>query len=331
MKQILKRIFHHEELTREEACTLMQRMTGGEMNEAQTAALLAAFQMRGVKVDELVGFRDALLQACVPVDLHEFHPIDIVGTGGDGKNTFNISTCACFVVAGAGYRVAKHGNYGATSVSGASNVMEHYGVKFTNDADKLKRSIEQCGMAYLHAPLFHPALKTVAPVRKALGVRTLFNLLGPLVNPCHPACQLLGVADLPQMRLYTNTLQQLGIQFAVVNNLDGYDEISLTDEFKVMTNRYETIYRPSELGSSMARQEELYGGNTPEEAAAIFDRVLHNEGSKAQTDCVLINASFAIQALEPQKKIEECVALAKESLESGKALATLRKFLTLNQ
>ena len=205
MKQILKRIFHHEELTREEACTLMQRMTGGEMNEAQTAALLAAFQMRGVKVDELVGFRDALLQACVPVDLHEFHPIDIVGTGGDGKNTFNISTCACFVVAGAGYRVAKHGNYGATSVSGASNVMEHYGVKFTNDADKLKCSIEQCGMAYLHAPLFHPALKTVAPVRKALGVRTLFNLLGPLVNPCHPACQLLGVADLPQMRLYTNT------------------------------------------------------------------------------------------------------------------------------
>ena len=247
MKQILKRIFHHEELTREEACTLMQRMTGGEMNEAQTAALLAAFQMRGVKVDELVGFRDALLQACVPVDLHEFHPIDIVGTGGDGKNTFNISTCACFVVAGAGYRVAKQ------------------------------------------------------------------------------------VADLPQMRLYTNTLQQLGIQFAVVNNLDGYDEISLTDEFKVMTNRYETIYRPSELGFSMARQEELYGGNTPEEAAAIFDRVLHNEGSKAQTDCVLINASFAIQALEPQKKIEECVALAKESLESGKALATLCKFLTLNQ
>ena len=272
-----------------------------------------------------------MLQACVPIDLHEFHPIDIVGTGGDGKNTFNISTCACFVVAGAGYRVAKHGNYGATSVSGASNVMEHYGVKFTNDPDKLKRSIEQCGMAYLHAPLFHPALKTVAPVRKALGVRTLFNLLGPLVNPCHPSCQLLGVADLPQMRLYTNTLQKLGLQFAVVNNLDGYDEISLTDEFKVMTNRYETIYRPSDLGFAMARQEELYGGKTPEEAAGIFDRVLHKEGSKAQTDCVLINASFAIQALEPQKKIEECVALAKESLESGNALRTLHKFLALNQ
>ena len=331
MKQILKRIFHHEELSRDEACSLMLKMTGGEMNDAQSAALLAAFQMRGVTVDELIGFRDALLQTCVPIDLHEFHPIDIVGTGGDGKNTFNISTCACFVVAGAGYRVAKHGNYGASSVSGASNVMEHYGVKFSNNPEQLKRSIEECGMAYLHAPLFHPALKTVAPVRKALGVRTLFNLLGPLVNPSHPACQLLGVADLAQMRLYTNTLQKLGLQFAVVNNLDGYDEISLTDEFKVMTNRYETIYRPSDLGFAMARQEELFGGKTPDEAAAIFDRVLHNRGSKAQTDCVLINASFAIQALEPMKNIEECVASAKESLESGKAHATLHKFISLNQ
>ena len=185
-------------------------------------------------------------------------------------------------------------------------------------------------MAYLHAPLFHPALKTVAPVRKALGVRTLFNLLGPLGNPCHPACQLLGVADLPQMRLYTNTLQQLGIQFAVVNNLDGYDEISLTDEFKVMTNRYETIYKPSELGFSLARQEELYGGTTPQEAACIFDNVLQNRATKAQTDCVLINASFAIQAMEPAKPIEECVAIARESLESGKALKTLKRFIELN-
>ena len=331
MKQILKRIFHHEELTREEACTLMQRMTGGEMNEAQTAALLAAFQMRGVKVDELVGFRDALLQACVPIDLHEFHPIDIVGTGGDGKNTFNISTCACFVVAGAGYRVAKHGNYGATSVSGASNVMEHYGVKFTNDADKLKRSIEQCGMAYLHAPLFHPALKTVAPVRKALGVRTLFNLLGPLVNPCHPACQLLGVADLPQMRLYTNTLQQLGIQFAVVNNLDGYDEISLTDEFKVMTRNYERIYRPQALGFSAVRPEELSGGACKEDAARIFDNVLNNRAEAAQTQCVIVNAAFAIQVMEPEKEIEECIAIARESLESGRALKTLKKFIEISK
>ncbi len=330
MKQILIRLFNHEILTREEACRLLQDITRGRYNDTQIAALLTVFQMRGVKVDELIGFRDALLSTRIPVDLSAYQPIDIVGTGGDGKNTFNISTCACFVVAGAGYRVAKHGNYGATSVSGASNVMELHGVKFTNDAQRLIRSIENCNMAYLHAPLFNPAMKTVAAIRKALGVRTLFNLLGPLINPCLPAYQLLGVADLPQMRLYTNTLQHLGIGFAVVNNLDGYDEISLTDEFKVMTNRYETIYRPADLGFSIARQEELYGGDTPQEAARIFDNVLENRATKAQTDCVLINASFAIQAVEPMKRIEECVAIARESLESGKALKTFRKFIELN-
>lgn len=309
---------------------MLQDITRGRYNDTQIAALLTVFQMRGVKVDELIGFRDALLSTRIPIDLSAYQPIDIVGTGGDGKNTFNISTCACFVVAGAGYRVAKHGNYGATSVSGASNVMELHGVKFTNDAQRLIRSIENCNMVYLHAPLFNPAMKTVAAIRKALGVRTLFNLLGPLINPCLPAYQLLGVADLPQMRLYTNTLQRLGIGFAVVNNLDGYDEISLTDEFKVMTNRYETIYRPADLGFSIARQEELYGGDMPQEAARIFDNVLENRATKAQTDCVLINASFAIQAVEPMKRIEECVAIARESLESGKALKTFRKFIELN-
>ena len=234
------------------------------------------------------------------------------------------------MVAGAGYAVAKHGNYGATSVSGASNVMEQHGVHFTSDESQLRRSIETCNMAYLHAPLFNPAMKHVAGVRKALQVRTLFNLLGPLINPCQPAYQLLGVADLAQMRLYTNTLQQLGIGFAVVNNLDGYDEISLTDEFKVMTNRYETIYRPADLGFSLARQEELSGGNTPQEAAQIFDNVLQNRATKAQTECVLINASFAIQAREPEKPIETCVALARESLESGRAWETLCRFIEIN-
>lgn len=330
MKELLKRLFNHEELSREEACQLLQDITAGRYNEIQIASLLTVFQMRGIKVEELIGFRNALLSTRIPVDLSAYRPIDIVGTGGDGKNTFNISTCACFIVAGAGYPVAKHGNYGATSISGASNVMECYGIRFTNEQDKLLRSMEKCGMVYMHAPLFNPAMKTVAPVRKAMEVRTLFNLLGPLVNPCLPAYQLLGVADLTQMRLYTNTLQRLGVGFAVVNNLDGYDEISLTDDFKVMTNRYETIYKPSELGFDIVRQEELFGGNTPQEAARIFDDVLHNCATKAQTECVLINASFAIQAMEPLKPIEECVAIARESLQSGKALRTLKKFIELN-
>lgn len=330
MKQILSRLFNHEELTVEEAKTLLLNITKGQYNDTQIASLLTVFQMRGIKVDELIGFREALLSTRVPVNLSTYRPIDIVGTGGDGKNTFNISTCACFVVAGAGYKVAKHGNYGATSISGASNVMEQHGVKFTNEQDRLVQSMEACGMVYMHAPLFNPAMKSVACVRKALQVRTIFNLLGPLVNPCKPAYQLLGVADLPQMRLYTNVFQRLGIGFAVVNNLDGYDEISLTDQFKVMTNRYETIYKPSELGFSLARQEELSGGNSPEEAARIFDRVLMNEATRAQTDCVLINASFAIQAMEPDKSIEECVAASRESLESGRALQTFKKFIEIN-
>lgn len=330
MKQILSRLFNHEELTVEEAKTLLLNITRGQYNDTQIASLLTVFQMRGIKVDELIGFREALLSTRVPVDLSAYRPIDIVGTGGDGKNTFNISTCACFVVAGAGYKVAKHGNYGATSISGASNVMEQHGVKFTNEQDRLVQSMEACGMVYMHAPLFNPAMKSVAGVRKALQVRTIFNLLGPLVNPCKPAYQLLGVADLPQMRLYTNVFQRLGIGFAVVNNLDGYDEISLTDQFKVMTNRYETIYKPSELGFSLARQEELSGGNSPEEAAQIFDHVLMNEATRAQTDCVLINASFAIQAIEPDKSIDECVAASRESLESGRALQTFKKFIEIN-
>lgn len=330
MKEILLRLFAHEELSSSEACSLMLGVTNGDYNDAQLASLLTVFQMRGVTVPELVGFRRALLSTRVPVDLSDYAPIDIVGTGGDGKNTFNISTCACFVVAAAGYTVAKHGNYGATSVSGASNVMEQHGVRFTADEARLRRSVEGCGVAYLHAPLFNPAMKHVASVRRSLQVRTLFNLLGPLINPCCPPYQLLGVADLAQMRLYTLTLQELGVGFAVVNNLDGYDEISLTDEFKVMTNRYETIYRPSDLGFALAPQEALSGGATPEEAAHIFDAVLQGRATQAHTDCVLINASFAIQARHPQRPIDECVAVAHEALASGKAWKTFCRFVELN-
>lgn len=330
MKQILKRLFNHEELSRSEAAQLMTNITSGKYNNTQIASLLTIFQMRNITVDELIGFREGLLSTRIDVNLNDYSPIDIVGTGGDGKNTFNISTCACFVVAGAGYHVAKHGNYGSTSVSGASNVMEQHGVKFTDSNDKLRQSIEECNMAYMHAPLFNPAMKTVASVRKELGIRSIFNLLGPLVNPSLPSYQLLGVADLQLMRLYTNTLQALGTGFVVVNNLDGYDEISLTDEFKVMTNQYETIYKPSDIGFNIASQEELYGGNSVHEASCIFDNVLQNKATKAQTECVLINASFAIQALEPKLSIEDCIGIAKESLYSGKAFKTLKKFIEIN-
>lgn len=287
--------------------------------------------MRNISVEELCGFRDALLEMRVPVDLSEFSPIDIVGTGGDGKNTFNISTAACFTVAGAGFPVVKHGNYGATSVSGASNVMEQHGVKFTNDVDKLRRSMERCNIAYLHAPLFNPALKAVAPVRKSLAVRTFFNMLGPLVNPVLPSYQLLGVYNLPLLRLYSYTYQASNIKFAVVHSLDGYDEISLTKEFKVATSESEKIYTPESLGFSRYTEMDLDGGNTPEDAARIFDNVLANTATEAQKDVVIVNAAFAINVICPEKPIEECIALARESLESGRALDTLKKFINSDE
>lgn len=330
MKTILSRLFSHEELTSEETRQILLNITKEMYPEAQIAAVLTVFQMRGITVDELTGFREALMETCIPIDFAPYCPIDIVGTGGDGKNTFNISTCACFIVAGAGYKVAKHGNYGATSISGASNVIEQHGVRFTHNPDILKRSMEECNIAYLHAQLFNPAMKSVNPVRKALGVRTLFNLLGPLINPCKPAYQLLGVADLSQMRLYTNVFYKLGIDFAVVNSLDNYDEISLTDEFKVMTRHYERIYHPQALGFKDARPEDLFGGACKEDAARIFDNVLNNCATATQTQCVIVNAAFAIQIMEPEKEIEECIAIARQSLESGRALQVLKKFISIN-
>ena len=330
MKQILYKLFEHQYLGRSEARDILQNIAQGKYSDAQIASLITVFLMRNISVEELCGFRDALLDMRIPVDLNEFSPIDIVGTGGDGKNTFNISTASCFVLAGAGYPVVKHGNYGATSVSGASNVMEQHGVKFTNDNDKLRRCMEQCNMAYLHAPLFNSAMKAVAPVRKALGVRTFFNMLGPLVNPVFPKDQLLGVYNLPLLRLYSYTYQQSDTQFAVVHSLDGYDEISLTTEFKVATSGNEKIYTPESLGFSRYQEADLYGGDTPEEAAKIFNNVLKNKATSAQRDVVIANSAFAIQVIESQKSIFECIDMAKESLESGKALQVLNKFVELN-
>ena len=330
MKQLLYRLFEHQYLGREEARVILQNIAEGRYNDAQIASLITVFLMRSISVEELTSFREALLDMRVPIDLAEFKPIDIVGTGGDGKNTFNISTCSCFVVAGAGYNVVKHGNYGATSVSGASNVMEQHGIKFTNNNDQLRRNMEACHITYLHAPLFNPALKAVAPVRKNLGVRSFFNMLGPLVNPAMPAYQLLGVYNLPLLRLYNYTYQESGTRFAVVHSLDGYDEISLTADFKVAMPEKEKIYSPEMLGFKRCTEADLDGGSTPEEAARIFDAVLENRATEAQRNCVVINSAFAIQVICPEKPIEICIAEATESLESGRALATFKQYVSMN-
>lgn len=331
MKDILNRMLNHEELTREETRDILVGITRSEYPNEQITALLTALQMRGITVDELLGFRDGILETGVPVPLDCDRYIDVVGTGGDRKNTFNISTTSCFVIAGAGYKVAKHGNYAATSTSGASNVIANHGVKFTDDIDRLNRCINECGIVYLHAQLFAKAMKFVGPIRKALQFPTCFNLLGPIVNPSKPQCQLLGVANLDQMRLYNNVYQKIGIDYGIVNSIDGYDEISLTGDFKVTTNNYERIFKPSDLGFSIIKPDELRAGANEQEAKEIFDAVLANTALPAQKNVVLANAAFAIQVLEKGKKdIEECIDIARESIDSGKALDTFKKFVELN-
>ena len=330
MRHILEQLFEHQYLTREDARRLLRDIAEGKYNEAQISALITVYLMRSISIDELLGFREALLEMSLAVDFSDYPFIDIVGTGGDGKNTFNISTAACFVVAGAGYPVAKHGNYGASSISGASNVMEQLGVRFTTDIDRLRKSMDTCGIAYLHAPLFNPALKAVAPVRKNLGVRTFFNVLGPLVNPAKPKYQLLGVYSLPMLRLYSYVYQQSGVRFGVVHSLDGYDEISLTDDFKIALPEREKIYSPDMLGMERCDVSDLYGGDTPEQAALMFKAVLERTASKAQMNCVIVNAAFAIQALCAEKKIDACIDEATTSLMSGKALGVLKKFVEVN-
>lgn len=329
MKQILNQLFNHQSLTRKEAAEVMTNIAAGKYNEAQIAAFISVYLMRSIELEEVIGFRNALLDLAIPMDLSEFDALDIVGTGGDGKNTFNISTCSCFAVAGAGYKVAKHGNYGATSVSGSSNVLEYYGAKFTTDINVIKKSLDDSGFAYLHAPLFNPAMKNVAPVRRNLGVRTFFNVLGPLISPVQPKYQSLGVFNLKMMRLYNYIYQNLGVQYSIVHSLDGYDEISLTDSCKVMSNMGEVIYTPEQLGFKTLKQEDLWGGDTVDEAAKIFMNVLENKATAAQRDAVIINSAFAIQTRSPYKPLEQCKAETIDSLLGGHAKQAFVKFVEI--
>lgn len=330
MKQILNRLFEHQFLSSDEAAQIMYNIGSGKYNENQIAAFISVFLMRSITIDELAGFQKALLELAVNVDMSEFNPIDIVGTGGDQKNTFNISTLSCLVLAGAGYKVCKHGNYGATSVSGSSNVMEQHGVKFTTDTGLIKKSLEETNLAYLHAPLFNSVMKTVAPVRKSLGVRTFFNLLGPLVNPARPRRQCLGVYNLKMARLYEYTYQQNNVDFAIIHSLDGYDELSLTGDMKIVKNGSETVVKPGDLGFEKTLEQDLYGGETIKEASDLFDSILMNKCTRSQKDVVLANSAVAIQVIDPLMTFSDAVGAARESLESGKALDNFRKFVSLN-
>lgn len=325
MKKILNFLFEHKTLSSKQAKEVLLNISKGLYNESEIAAFITVYLMRSITIEELQGFRDGLLELCVKVDLNGHETIDIVGTGGDGKNTFNISTLSCFIVAGTGNKVAKHGNYGASSISGSSNVMEQLGYKFKNSNDELKREIETAGICFLHAPMFHPSLKAVGPIRKNLGVRTFFNMLGPMVNPAFPKHQLVGVYNLEMARIYNYLLQQTDKNFTIIHSLDGYDEISLTGDTKVITNKGEQILSAEMLGKRMVSAIDIHGGNSVGDAAKIFLNILKGNGTWAQNAVVLSNAAMALQCTGKYNNYEECYQLAVESLESGKAYECLKK------
>ncbi len=329
MKSILSRLFEHEKLSREEAKEVLIRIARAEYNPIQVASFLTVYQMRAIALQELQGFREALLELCIPFDTGGLETIDIVGTGGDGKQTFNISTLAAVVIAGAGYPVTKHGSYGVSSTVGSSNVLEALGYKFTNDTDVLKRQLDRTNLCFLHAPLFHPALKEVVPVRKQLGLKTFFNMLGPLVNPVNPLYQVLGTYSLELSRLYQYVMQEAGRRFAIIHTLDGNDEISLTDEVRVYANAGQLLISPEEMGFNRLKQEELSGGKDNEEAARIFHGVLNGTAPSARTNVVLANAGMAIQCIKQEQSLADCVAEARESLESGRAKTAFQQLLAI--
>jgi len=323
MKDILNKLLDHQTLSRDDAREIIHEIAGEKHSEVSLAAFLTVFRMRSITLDELSGFRDGLLELCVKIDLGNPNSIDIVGTGGDGKNTFNVSTLSAFVVAGAGYQVTKHGNYGVSSSCGSSDVLKYLGYEFTDNADVLRKQLDQHHLCFLHAPFFHPAMKAVAPVRKQLGIKTFFNMLGPLVNPVQPPHNLLGVYNQELSRLYKYILQKEKREFAVVYALDGYDEISLTGKASIRTRHQDLLIRPENFGFNQLNQQDLHGGNTVPEAARIFMNVLTGKGTPAQCNVVLANSAMAIQSFESKENLTTCVAKARTSLESGKALKVL--------
>ncbi len=329
MKKILQYLFEHKTLSREEAKEILIQISEGQYSEHEVTSFVTVFLMRSITIQELMGFRDALLSLAVRVNLGADDAIDIVGTGGDGKDTFNISTLACFIVAGTGQKVIKHGNYGASSVSGASNVMEKMGYIFKNEEASLTNEVKEAGICFLHAPLFHPALKAVGPMRKNIGVRTFFNMLGPIVNPAQPKYQLIGVYNVEMARIYNYVLQSLEKDFTLIHSMDGYDEISLTADTKVVTNKGEFVKSPIELANIKLTQESLHGGDTVDAAAAIFKNILEGKGTEAQNAVVLANAAMALMVTGKYEQYEAAFAAAETSLKTGAANKALQKLISL--
>ena len=323
MKDILEYLFDFNKLDYNQSKKILMDINSNKYSNSEIASFITAYKMRSPSINEMEGFRDALLELCLKIDLNEFNTVDLCGTGGDGKDTFNISTISSFIVAGAGFKVTKHGNYGVSSNCGSSNVLEFLGIKFSNNESHLKKCLDKANICYLHAPLFHPSMKNVAPVRKELGFKTFFNLLGPLVNPCRPNNQLAGVYNLEIARLYGYIFKNTNVNFSIIFALDGYDEISLTDDFKLITNSEEIITDSKFFNFKKISNNEILGGKTIKESANIFKNILKGLGTKSQRNVVLANSSLAIKTITG-KNIDECIFIAEESLKSGKAYKSLK-------
>lgn len=313
MKLILEKLFEHQTLSKSEANDILTRIANAEFNDAHIASFMTVFLMRNITLNEFQGFREALMDLCVKVDLGGVDTIDVCGTGGDGKNTFNVSTLTAFVLAGAGYKVSKHGNYGVSSVSGSSDVLNFLGYKFTTDNDVLNRQLDAANICFLHAPLFHPSLKNVGPVRRQLKLKTFFNMLGPLVNPAQPKYQLAGVFNLELARLYKYVFQKMpDKRFAIVYSLDGFDEVSLTSDFILMMNEMQATLTPEQLGAKRLKLMDLYGGETVLEAAQIFTTILDGKGTAAQNSVVIANAGVAIHCIHPEWTLQNVLDTQKK-------------------
>ncbi len=323
MRGRLDDIVSGKRLCSSEAKALMLDVLGEAGNGSQLAALLALLRLRGVTADELEGFCQAVLELSTPVDLGGEEVVDVCGTGGDGKGSFNISTTVAFVLAGSGCRVAKHGNYAVSSTCGSSNVLEELGVPLLASRDALLRSLERAGVCFLHAPLFHPALKRAAPVRRELGFRTVFNMLGPLVSPASPTFQMAGVYDREALRLYGHVLRSRGISFVAFVSSDGHDEVTLTAPLSVVSRDGEAELVPGDFGLPQAQPSALAAGANTAESAAIVRRILEGRGTKAQEDVVCAGAGLALRHLRGKLPLQDYVEAARESIASGRALRAL--------
>ena len=327
MKEILSYLTAKNTLDTIRAQKVFTEIAQGKYSDAEVAAFITVYLMRPITGSELSGFRQALLDLSVRLDFSDFNTIDVCGTGGDEKNTFNVSTLSAFVLAGAGVKVAKHGNYAASSACGSSNILEYFGYRFTTNEDRLKKELDKAGICYLHAPLFHPALKNVAPVRKALKIKTFLNMLGPLVNPSEPKNQMVGVYNTEVMSLFHEVFKNTPANYTILHSEDGYDEISLTGPFRYISNAGSGKLLPEDLSMKQLKAEDLFGGNTVKDAASIFINVLNGNATEAQNEVVIANSALALKTVEPEKDLLFCIGEDENSLYGKRALGAFQKLV----